>query len=94
VVREEAGVESRKVSAFERAVIRAPSAIARPLAAMAKEPEQRWMLKQPRRVRVSYLRDIVDGPPIPRLEEFWMLRQPSAVRRSYVDKVLNRNGQK
>jgi hypothetical protein len=78
-----------ELSRAQRAVLSAPAALTRPLAAVTRDPEQRWMLSQPRAVRISYLHDIIDGPPIPRLEEFWMIRQPPEVRLSYIRKVLN-----
>jgi hypothetical protein len=78
-----------ELSRVERAVLSAPAVVARPLAAVTRDPEQRWMLSQPRTVRTSYLRDVIDGPPIARLEEFWMIRQPPEVRMSYIRKVLN-----
>jgi len=83
-------VAATGLSARERAILQAPAVVARPLALLARDPEQRWMLSQPRRVRRSYVSEVVDGPPIARLEEFWILRQPPDVRRSYVERVLRR----
>ena len=78
-----------ELSRVERAVLGGPAVVARPLAVFTRDAEQRWMLSQPRAVRRSYLQEIVDGPPIPRLEEFWMMRQPPEVRMSYIRNVLN-----
>ena len=47
------------------------------------------MLRQPRTVRASYVREVLRSPrsePIAR--EIWMLRQPQAVRESYIREVL------
>jgi hypothetical protein len=80
---------ARDIGALQRAVLRAPAPVARPLACLTGDAEQRWMLSQPRAVRESFLRDVIDGPPIARLDEFWMLRQSNEVRQSYVRQVLN-----
>jgi hypothetical protein len=69
----------------ERVVLLAPGAIARAAARMASEPEQRWMLCQPREVRRSYVADVIDAD---HAEETWMLRQDKAVRESYIAEVL------
>ena len=49
------------------------------------------MLRQPRRVRDSYVRDVIDRGGDERLAEIWMLHQPDAVRKSYVKEVLAPN---
>jgi hypothetical protein len=72
----------------ERSLLLAPSPIARAAALMAREPEQRWMLCQPRDVRRSYVTDVLDRPDVLNAAEIWMLRQPNAVRASYVRDVL------
>lgn len=47
------------------------------------------MLRQPRAVRLSYARQVLDGRGDPDvLAEIWMLRQPQAVRESYIRDVL------
>ena len=46
------------------------------------------MLKQPRAVRESFVREVVDKGEDPLLQEIWMLRQPDAVRESYIREVL------
>ena len=46
------------------------------------------MLRQPRRVRESFVREVLDRGEDPALQEKWMLTQPDAVRHSYVREVL------
>jgi hypothetical protein len=46
------------------------------------------MLGQPRHVRNSYVREVIDRGGDERLAEIWMLRQPDAVRESYVKEIL------
>jgi hypothetical protein len=74
----------------ERSILLAPGPIARAAARVAREPEQRWMLCQPRDVRRSYVAGVVDCPDQPNAAEIWLLRQPDAVRASYVREVLQR----
>ena len=72
----------------ERSLLLAPGPIARAAARMAREPEQRWMLCQPRDVRRTYVAEVVDRPDLENAAEIWLLRQPDAVRASYVREVL------
>ena len=72
----------------ERSLLLAPGPIARAAARMAREPEQRWMLCQPRDVRRTYVAEVVDRPDLNNAAEIWLLRQPDAVRASYVREVL------
>jgi hypothetical protein len=72
----------------ERALLLAPDRIARAAARMAPGPEQRWMLRQPRAVRRSYVADVLDRPHVEHAEQAWMLRQDDAVRHSYLREVL------
>ena len=71
---------------LERTILLAPDAVARRAAQYAPDPEQRWLLRQPREVRVSYYRDAFERGEA--AERAWMLRQPDAVRESYVNEVL------
>jgi hypothetical protein len=73
---------------LEKAVLLGPAPVRRAAAAGA-EPREAWMLKQPRKVRASYAREVMnqDGDP-DRLAEIWMLRQPDEVRESYIEDVL------
>lgn len=47
--------------------------------------KERWMLRQPRSVRRSYVQEVLEGGGN---EEAWMLLQPDDVRESYVREVL------
>ena len=77
-------------SATERSILTAPGAIARTAARAAREPEQRWMLTQPREVRRSFAEEVFGRPDATERQEIWMLRQPKAVRESFVEAVLLR----
>jgi hypothetical protein len=57
-------------------------------ASQARDPVERWMLGQPRPVRDSYVREVIDRGGDARLAEIWMLRQPAAVRESYIKEIL------
>jgi hypothetical protein len=72
----------------ERALLLAPDRIARAAARIASQPEQRWMLRQPRAVRRSYVAHVLDRPDDAHAEQAWMLTQGDAVRESYVRDVL------
>jgi hypothetical protein len=71
-----------------RLVLRGPAFVRRAAAAQARDPVERWMLNQPRRVRDSYVREVIDRGGDDLLAEIWMLRQPAAVRESYIKAVL------
>jgi hypothetical protein len=81
---------SRFTRHLTRAVLVAPARVARAAAARAGDPREAWMLRQPRSVRRSYVRDVLDPGDHERLAEAWILRQPKAVRESYIREVLNR----
>ena len=76
------------VPRIDKAVLLGPAALARAAATRATEPEERWLLRQPRSVRVSYVRKVLDNEEEPNAEEIWMLRQSKAVRESYIREVL------
>jgi hypothetical protein len=76
-------------SGLERAVLTGPDMIARTAARTVEEPEQRWLLRQPRAVRCSFVAEVIDRPDDPNAAERWMLLAPAAVRRSYVRDVLD-----
>jgi hypothetical protein len=69
-------------------VLRAPGFVRRAAATQAREPVEAWMLRQPKRVRQSYVREVLDRGGDERLAEIWMLRQADDVRESYVREVL------
>jgi hypothetical protein len=71
---------------LERTLLLAPDAIARRAAALAEDAEQAWMLRQPRAVRASFVRDAHGQGDV--AEQAWMLRQPDHIRESYIIEVL------
>ena len=71
---------------IERRALLAPDVVARALARWAPDARGRWMLCQPRPVRVSFAQQALDGDD--RVQEIWMLRQADPVRESYVREVL------
>jgi hypothetical protein len=71
-----------------RIVLRAPDFVRRAAASQATTPEEQWILRQPRSVRDSYVREVIDRGGDDRLAEIWMLRQPAHVRESYVKEIL------
>ena len=73
---------------MDKAVLLGPAALARAAARAASKPEERWLLRQPRRVRASYVKKVLDAEDEPNAEEIWMLRQAKAVRESYIREVL------
>lgn len=73
-----------------RSVLLAPTPVARAAAAASREPEQLWMLSQPRATRSAYVREVLDAGEEPQRQEIWMLGQPDPVRESYVRDVLQR----
>ena len=73
---------------MDKAVLLGPTALARAAAMGAGEPEERWLLRQPRSVRASYVRKVLDAEDQPNAQEIWMLRQSKAVRESYIREVL------
>ena len=78
----------KSVDRMARLVLRGPGFLRRAAAAQATEPEERWMLRQPKDVRASYVREVLDRGGDERLAEIWMLRQSDTVRESYVREVL------
>lgn len=68
-----------------------PAPVARAAAHAAGALEESWLLRQPRAVRASYVRDVLDSDD-PNAEEIWMLRQAKAVRESYIKQVLRAPG--
>ena len=73
---------------MDKAVLLGPAPMARAAALAAKRPEERWLLRQPRQVRVSYVKHVIEAPEDPHAEEIWMLRRAKAVRESYIHEVL------
>ena len=74
---------------MDKAVLLGPAALARMAARSASEPAARWLLQQPRGVRASYVRTVLDAEDEPNAQEIWMLRQPRGVCASYARTVLD-----
>jgi hypothetical protein len=77
-----------KRDGFARRVLLAPNLVSRAAARRAAAREEAWMLSQPRKVRESYVREVLDRGEEPVHAEIWMLRQSSEVRESYIRQVL------
>jgi hypothetical protein len=75
-------------SATERSILTSPGAIARAASVAAREPEQRWMLTQPREVRRDFAEEVFGREDAELRQEIWMLRQAQAVRESFIEHVL------
>jgi hypothetical protein len=71
-----------------RQVLRAPKFVRHAAATRARDPVERWMLRQPDATRASYVKEVLDRGGDERLAEIWMLRQPEQVRESYIKQVL------
>ena len=74
---------------LQRSVLLSPAPIAKAAATQVKEPEEQWMLRQSRKVRASYVKEVLDRGGHERLAQIWLLRQPSAIRESYIRHVLD-----
>jgi hypothetical protein len=73
---------------MDKAVLLGPTPLARAAALAAKQADERWLLRQPRRVRATYVKGVLENPDDPHAEEIWMLRRSKAVRESYIREVL------
>ncbi|MFL5827722.1 MAG: hypothetical protein ACJ76V_14455 [Thermoleophilaceae bacterium] len=69
-------------------VLLAPQLVRRAAASRAEALEEGWLLRQPKDVRESYVRQVLEKGDEPRLAEIWMLRQRREVRESYIREVL------
>ena len=78
----------RENVSLERWILSAPKSVARAAASATPDPEEQWMLRQPRAVRVSYVREVLDRGGSEVHKQMWMLRQPDEVRHSFVREVL------
>lgn len=77
------------MASVERRILLAPDAVARAAAAAVSDRGSRWMLRQPRAVRRSYVAEVLDHHDDRELrEQRWMLLQDDRVRRSYVSDAL------
>ena len=75
-------------SSTERQILSAPDAVARAAAPLAPDAEARWMLRQPRALRRSFLEEVWGRDDMHARQQVWMLRQPREVRESFIEHVL------
>jgi hypothetical protein len=81
--------EPNRRQRIQRRVLLGPDVVCRAAAGRVEASEERWMLVQPRRVRETYVSEVLDRTGDPDvLTEVWMLRQAKAVRESYIREVL------
>jgi hypothetical protein len=73
-----------------RALLRAPDAVTRAVAAAEADPERRWLLRRSRAVRRSFVEQVIDRGAGPAEQRRWMLAQDDDVRSSYIADVLER----
>jgi hypothetical protein len=73
-----------------RALLRAPDAVTRAVAATESDPERRWLLRRSRAVRRSFVERVIDRGAGPAEQRRWMLEQDHEVRSSYIAEVLER----
>ena len=73
-------------------VLTAPGPVARAAARVAGDAARRWLLAQPRAVRVSFADEVLEDADDDVRQQVWMLRQPKAVRESYIREVLLAGG--
>ena len=77
-------------SAAERSLLLAPDAVARAAVAFAPDDEARWMLRQSRAVRRSFVEEVHGRDDEELLQQVWMLQQPREIRLSFAEHVLGR----
>ena len=66
-----------------------PDVLSRAASSRTQLPEERWMLRQAKSVRASYVREVLDkGGDVELRSQIWMLGQSQPVRESYVRDVL------
>jgi hypothetical protein len=75
-------------SSAERSLLLAPDAVARAAVGLAPDREAKWMLRQPRAVRRSFVDEVFGREDEERLQQIWMLSQPREIRESFVEHVL------
>jgi hypothetical protein len=76
--------------AVERSALLAPDFIASAAANATDDAQAKWLLRRPKPVRESYVRDVLDAEgDRTLLATRWLLLQPAEVRASYVAEVVN-----
>jgi hypothetical protein len=80
---------SETTNRFARAVLLGPDVLSRAAAGRVETLEEAWMLRQPKAIRASYVREVIDAPGDEELlAQIWMLKQSDAIRASYLRDVL------
>ena len=74
----------------ERQVLLAPDVVAKQAARLAQLPEQRWMLRQARRIRKHFADEVFDHDQEEVRQQIWMLGQDDEIRQSFIEHVLER----
>ena len=78
-------------SGIERGALLAPDFVASTAANATDDPQAKWLLNQPKSVRESYVRVVLDGEgDRDLLATGWLLAQSDEVRASYVREVITR----
>jgi hypothetical protein len=81
--------QGQPLGRIARQVLLGPGFVSKLAAGQARDVEERWMLSQPRALRESYVREVIDADGDPeQLAQVWMLRQSRPVRESYIREVL------
>ena len=74
----------------ERTALLAPDFVAAAAAGATDDPQAKWLLRRPKPVRESYVREVLDRQgDRTLLSTAWLLRQPDDVRDSYVREVVD-----
>lgn len=74
---------------LERSALLAPDLVARAAAETTDDPQAKWLLRRVKRVRESYVREVIDAEgDRALLATRWLLRQPDDVRASYLRDVV------
>lgn len=74
----------------QRNALLAPDFIAATAAEASNDPQAKWLLKQPKSVRESYVHEVLDKKGDPDLlSQRWLLTQSDDVRESYVNDVVD-----
>src|SRR4051794_8504954 len=74
----------------ERQFLLAPDVVAKQAARLAPLPEQRWMLRQARRIRKHFADEVFGREDEEIRQQIWMLGQDDTVRESFIEHVLER----
>ena len=74
----------------ERRILLAPDAVARAAVPVAPDREARWMLRQSRDVRRSYVEEVLGREDEELEQQIWMLHQTREIRLSFVKHVLRK----